>query len=279
MFNNNFVIMLIGIVLAVYTLYNSAIVRSIEGYAGGMPSRIAKLDTPPKLSQDMFCSSGPGFQSQLSPRFGNIALLGNLRDRMAPENFMAFNKANPISYANMVKEGYCKGGSCDTQLSNKRNAIRALSSTAGNRDMVVGNVEATSTYPDASSLIPVGDMTTPDSLGQETQSINFDRMIYANRQNNRLRSQGDKLRGDLAIVPNRGQWFNVSVNPQIDSEPGAMNVMAGFDNSSSKNQAALSAIYSGGGTQISGGIDVAPVMNQFSQRLGSALADVTVAAF
>ena len=81
-------------------------------------------------------------------------------------------------------------------------------------------------------------MTTLNSLGQEDQPIVYDRLMFANR-NSKLRAHGDKFRGDLAIAPNNNGWFNVSVQPNIDLEQGAMNVMGGINNETTQQLADL----------------------------------------
>lgn len=95
--------------------------------------------------------------------------------------------------------------------------------------------------------------------GEINQPIVFDRYIYANR-NSRLRRHGDPIRGDLPVVPKSGDWFRPSVNPNIDLQAGAINVMAGVDNETSRQLANLIYNASGRADTTIGGVDMAAQM-------------------
>ncbi len=79
------------------------------------------------------------------------------------------------------------------------------------------------------SIMPIGDMTQQNAAHAQDgteQPVVYDRYIFSNRDS-RIRSQGDWIRGDLPIVPNKNCWFQTSQS----SDPfrvlnlGAMNVM------------------------------------------------------
>jgi Family of unknown function (DUF5850) len=76
------------------------------------------------------------------------------------------------------------------------------------------------------------------------QVINYDRLIFAN-QKSRLNGRGDPIRGDLPIVPINDGWFRPSVNANIDLRQGAINIIAGNDNSTSNALRALQDEWSG----------------------------------
>jgi hypothetical protein len=118
--------------------------------------------------------------------------------------------------------------------------------------------------------LPVGDMTTINALGVEDQPIVYDRYIYANR-NTRLRKGGDPIRGDLPIVPEQTGWFRPSVQPNIDLQQGAMNVLGGINNETSKQLADLIYTTSGRSETAIGGVNMMgevgnPGLTSYSNR-------------
>lgn len=119
---------------------------------------------------------------------------------------------------------------------------------------------------------------TPD--GEMKNPIVYDRYIVANR-NSRLRGQGDPIRGDLPIIPQSGNWFTPNVHPNIDLQPGAMNVLGGINNETSKQVANLIYNSSGRADTTIGGVDMAQVniSNQVLGSLAAAGGDVHMSAF
>jgi hypothetical protein len=61
----------------------------------------------------------------------------------------------------------------------------------------------------------------------EPNVVNYNRMMIslAKSQNTR---HGCPIRGDLAITPNSGCWFQTSLKPGVDTAQGAMQVIGGF---------------------------------------------------
>jgi hypothetical protein len=116
--------------------------------------------------------------------------------------------------------------------------------------------------------------------GEMKQPIVYDRYMYANR-NSRLRGQGDPIRGDLPIVPISGNWFTVSVHPQVDLQQGAMNVLGGVNNET--NNALANLIYntSGGTDTTIGGVDMAQtnMSHQVYGAASAAMGDVQTTSF
>ena len=78
------------------------------------------------------------------------------------------------------------------------------------------------------------DMCNVNMLNSESQPVIYDRIMYSNIRS-RTRGQGDYIRGDLMIAPdnykpNGGghpQWFQVSVKPERDLNPGCMEHLFG----------------------------------------------------
>ena len=120
--------------------------------------------------------------------------------------------------------------------------------------------------------VPVGDMTTLNAAGETIQPVVFDSFMFANR-NSTLRGQGDPIRGDLAIVPCTTGWFQVSVDPNIDLQQGAMNVLGGLDNSTTQQLTALINDYSGSTTVA--GMDLTP---QQLSSIGAGRNDLQITA-
>ena len=124
---------------------------------------------------------------------------------------------------------------------------------------IQGSVSPGQTFS-SSSQIPISDMTTMDSLGDVRQTVMFDRYIMANR-NKKSQGLGCPIRGDLPITPNyckqSERWFQPAANPSLDLNPGAINVLAGVNNETSRNLAQLIYHDSGNSDTTLGGIDMA----------------------
>ena len=89
--------------------------------------------------------------------------------------------------------------------------------------------------------------------GQEGEPIVYDRYIISNR-NNRLRAQGDMIRGDLPIAKTNTGWFQTSAKPNEVLQQGALNVIAGLDNSTAQEMAAFLLQQTGNTEPASGGV-------------------------
>lgn len=231
--------------------------------------------------------SYPKFQGILSPRFDNNQYSASIRYN-APDYKNMASPSCPLTFGNMVKEDYkqvkedygcggCGGcGSCGVascakgglpQLSIARDPKSAVppSYSSGNFDKVARKAySSNTTQPMPSSLIPVGDMTTINQDGQVAQHVVYDRLMFAN-QNSRLRAQGDPIRGDLPIVPCNNGWFNPAVNPSVDLQEGAMNVMGGLNNGTTQALGELLYSTSAGTRSDIAGVDMS---NQFSTQFG-----------
>lgn len=243
----------------------------------------------------------PNFQSILAPRFSNVNYGPYIRTVLPPYSAfgvpqdplnkecpsssvttVAGKMASARSAANNPRAGYSFG----TKLTpiNPR-AGSEFSYANGNfnevRDAIAqaaGGAIPTDTVMEGTPALSMG------SDGDLMNPIVFDRYIYANR-NSRLRSQGDKIRGDLPIAPNNGNWFTPNVHPNIDLEAGAINVIAGVDNSTSNQLANLIYNASGRADTTIGGVDMASAMtalNPAMQEISATSAgggDLTIRAF
>jgi hypothetical protein len=290
--------MIVAIIVALFTTFNPQILEGFSGLSGMTTKVFSSNSGTPACSENMFCGSGPGFQSMLAPRMaGNFQRSANMVGRPAPQAMMAFDSANPLypgggqsvtnpmAFAKMAtKEGYCTSGTCGSGAMNSlpRNPINKFQGPQNSQYRAIQrDLEEASPIPEATSTIPVGDMTGIDAVGIETQVKQYDTIVYANQQS-RLRSRGDPIRGDLPIAPACGQkWFSVAPTPHIDLQPGALNVMGGFDNETSRAMAALQVQTSAGTKQALGGISLTDtnIANQFPQQLSQALSTIQVSSF
>ena len=300
MFDSKFVCTLIAIMAAVFAIcnFNGNKVTSNEGFGGNLPSfrtRVDKVAT--KNGIPMY--SVQNFQGMLPPRMMGMAQIGaNIRYNCPSQENMALNPSDPLNMANMVQENYapqqikenycgCSGGSCSggcglscglggQSVEHTAGHMMDAGYAAGdfNQEYAKAHAQSGQTV-NMDGMLPIGNMTTVDALGQQEQVVMYDNLMYANRRS-RLRSQGDMIRGDLPIVPAQIGWFRPSVVPSLDLQEGAMNVLVG----DGKTQAALNAlIYEDSGnteTTIAGGTQM---NNQLGAELVAGQSDVLVSAF
>lgn len=73
------------------------------------------------------------------------------------------------------------------------------------------------------------DFRSEELLDNPNQPVIYDRLMYSNKKS-RLMEHNDMIRGSLPIMPKYGEWFRPSVDPLIDLQRGAMNVLAGQGN-------------------------------------------------
>jgi len=310
MFDTKFIVTLTALIVAVFAICNfdNKKVTSFEKF-GMLPSRVTKVDTiiaPNKqdAARGQFSSmpgwaggtakgdffSVPGtFQAALSPRFANMNVGANIRyNPPAMKNMAA--PCDPLTYGNMARENFttkedygCNG--CNSGLSCRKGGepgsfhggapLMPANYTNGNRVEIMDQVRDMDQSSFSTNMLPVDTMATVNELGELEQPIVYDRLMFANR-NSRLRSQGDMIRGDLPIVPCVGGWFNVSVQPNIDLQQGAMNVLAGANNE--VTQALTELVYrtSGNSSSTIAGSNMSSMRNS---TLSAGGADVNVTAF
>lgn len=262
---------------------------------GGLPSMTWKRDRVMAGSQQAAAKgdfySVPGtYQAILEPRFSNTQYGSNIRYNLPSYDNMAA-PCEPLTFGNMAREDYQEdyvgcgscGGGCSAATCGKGGAPASIRAgapmmdgdySAGNYGEVLDELDAGGmAYPETTDMVPVGDMTSVNALGETVQPIVYDRYIYANR-NSRLRSLGDPIRGDLPIVPCAADWFRPSVHPNIDLQQGAMNVMGGIDNGTTRGLAEL--INTTSGDHTIAGVNMASMRNMTT---GAGMADVSVSAF
>lgn len=245
-----------------------------EHFAGNLPSFTVKAQRVAETPQG-FVEVPGNYQSLLAPRMSNVDYGAHIKYNMPNAAHLGVNSASPISYKNLVTpaqsacnqpqiEGYASCGA--------RGGVKTSS-------MKSAGMNPVSTYTETADLLPVQNMGSGplvNALGETAaQPIIYDRYIYAN-QKSRLHTLGDPLRGDLPIVPQKNQWFRPSVHPNIDLRNGAIAVMSGMDNATSKELLALQHASAGGMLDTGAGIQYS-VQKQLSSS--NAQGDIHVTSF
>lgn len=238
----------------------------------------------------------PNFQSILSPRFSNVNYGAYIRTVLPPYGAMAVPQ-DPLNKECAVKvpipkltEGfdyghteYPKPGTSAPYNSPINPRVGSPTSYAnGNFHQVQNAIAEIAGGAVPTDTVVEGNAIMMGTDGEMMNPIVYDRYIYANR-NSRLRSLGDKFRGDLPIAPNNGNWFTPNVHPNIDLEAGAINVMAGVDNATSNQVANLIYNASGRADTTIAGVDMAmkPVNTSFQTTTTNCAAggDLRIAGF
>jgi len=266
--------------------------KPMHGPAYSLPGNVS----PAQIQKGSFVST-PSFQSNLSPRFGSVDYGANIRYNMPSYKNQAV-PCDPLAAADMVKEDYGCGKGCASDSGVAKCGKGGVSLGAPLLGVSHGDhishepsyVSAMNkAYKDHSAgdvaddgIVAVSDMTTTTASGQIQQGVTFDRLVFANQQS-RLRSQGDPIRGDLAIPRNTCNvgWFRVSANPSVDLQQGALSVIGGVTNKESRDTADMLFNESGGYNDFgpaSTGVDMS-MSNQFKSSLQAGLGDLQVTAF
>ena len=262
--------------------------------SAGFPSPASTMGSAP-----MFMIPGT-FQNSLEPRTNPLNNYGAyIRYNMPSEEHQAVPK-NPLTFGSMVHEGYtkedfCSSGGCGSGVQScnaggltpnaRLNAHAATPSPTSPDHSSQSYHAARDSIPMGAAVtseLPVPDMGTLNADGTVDENpIIYDRMMYAN-QKSRLHGQADWIRGDLAIVPCKGNWFNVSVQPQIDLNSGAMAVLGGLNNETSQELYQLQYQSSGTADSTLGGVDLGEALSVAAQKSGyqgMATNDVQFTAF
>lgn len=277
MFDTKFLVTFLALMLSVLAICNLDKKKNIVEGLGMLPSmasRPVKVARNTKVKGHPFFSV-PNFQGQLPPRFTNTDLGANIRYNLPSENNLASKANDPLMMGNMVHEGFepvkCGAGGAGSPFMSE--PVMQSGFAAGNFNEVTEQNKHLVHQTNITEQLPVGDMTTISPTGEMEQTIVYDRMIVANR-NSRLRSQGDWIRGDLPVCKHETGWFQVSANPVLDLNQGAMNVLAGPDNS--VTQEMTSFMNNSTGTTTVAGMNLS---NQQLASIGAGQNDITMSAF
>lgn len=169
------------------------------------------------------------YQGMLSPRMGPAdGFRGNIRYNMPSHENMAVPKS-PLDYGTMVEPFDVNVKANGNSYQNALNSVKS-----GNNFQVVNS-------------LPVSNMSQieDENGGAPRQYMMVDKFMFANSRS-RLNALGDKIRGDLAIVPCKSEWFRPSVLPQRDLTEGSLAVIGGSDNGTANALQALKQASAGG---------------------------------
>lgn len=300
MLDSKFFFTLIGLIISVFAICNTNMSPSINEGFWGTPGRALKVMRevhPSKgraysvknnyqsmLGNDKFVSR-PSFQGRLSPRFTNTDLGANIRYNLPSYSNQA-SPSHPLAFGDMAKEGYqdtygvakCGKGGVSLGQTSLSAPVPVVSSDINYQTEMKDIYNSDHTTPIISDgLVQVSDMTTINALGQDEQSIVYDRFIYANKKSNG-HAQGDFIRGDLAIAPCGGNWFSVHPNPLTDLNRGALNVIGGNGSENADAMASLINATSAGYENIIAGVDI-NMSNQFSTNTSAGGGDIHITSF
>jgi len=230
MFDGKFIATLFAIAVSIFAIcnFNTKKITSHEGFGfGNLPTTTWTKEKVCACSQEAaskgdFYTVPPNYQMNISPRFSNVNYGANIRYDMPRQNHQA---CDPLTFGNMASENFTTG-SKESFHSGKR--------MEGNYAAEKYNkLSGQSEYLEASHMVPIGDMTTLNALGEHTHhSICYERFIHSNRKSHK-KGKGCPIRGDLAISPVNTGWFSVSANPSTDLQQGALQVIGGNGNESS----------------------------------------------
>ena len=273
MFDGKFIATLFAIAVSIFAIcnFNTKKITSHEGFGfGNLPStthRIERVCAHNKQEADKgnFQSvstnyqighqgggytTQPNFQANISPRFSNHG--AKIRYNDANKEHQA-SSCDPLTFGGMARENF-------TKESFHADKVVESNYASGNYNEISGQSDE---YQDASSMVPVGDMTNFNELGEHHHTICYDRHIHSTGKSRHSR-HGCPLRGDIPIVPLSGNWFTPAANPSLDLRQGALQVMGGIGNGTSLALAEL--INSTSGRTTIGGVDMSSHKNMFTGR-------------
>jgi hypothetical protein len=271
MINGKFIATLTALVAVVFAICNIN-TQSFENFTGTRAVR-SEIVQDTRRNQAMY-SVPPNLQPNLAPRSNGFAnMCASVRYNVPSSAHLAAPVEN---FQHVVKEDYC---GCSTPNCNKNGSVPMNDPTVmssdysnGNYGNMVDSADMKGSVSGVIDQIPMGTMETTNSLGESENVVMANRLIFAN-PNSRLRALGDPIRGDLPITPCNTGWFQVSVNPNLDLQAGAMNVMGGVQNETNNGTAAV--INAQAGSTVIGGV------NMSTPQLASigACSDITVSTF
>lgn len=138
-------------------------------------------------------------------------------------------RVNPIGVPRMVRYS---GSPADKMANNNLNPLDMVKAASSKPAMQAKPVVEKFDYEKAQIPLPQ-DMCNVNIMDSESQPVIYDRLMYSNMRS-RLRGQGDYIRGDVKITPDNykdgcqhNNWFQVSVKPERDLNPGAMEHLFG----------------------------------------------------
>ena len=235
-------------------------------------------------------------QAMLSPRVSGMIDYGaNIRYNMPAMQNLAV-PANPLTYGpsqmlnapEMSANGGCAKNGTIKEGYDDPEAFEAISSSAAAQlgaQSAMAQEQAQALADNGLIRSRVPQMSLQTTEGPVAVTV-YDRLMYSTSRS-RLYGQGDPIRGDIGcIVPIKDQWFRPSVRPNLDLRAGALTIMGGIDNDTSRELRALQNITSAAVSNITSDAyanTVSPGLAQKSMALsgapGGGQADIIVSGF
>lgn len=219
--------------------------RIIEQF-GMLPQRNVRVELLEEKDGKMY-TVPPNYQALLQPRQAGDAPIGAfIRYKPPAQSLRADTMGTLISEKPIIKEGFVdekdKGGPVFMDgivpLEGSCNANKTITNELGD-------------------VIP--------------QPCIYQNYVYANTKS-RLQGDQDHIRGAIPITPEKG-WFRPSVDPAKDLRLGAMFVMGGIDNDTTKELIALKSLSTGKLQDVGSGVKY---NISRAQSLGSGKSDIKV---
>lgn len=258
MFDGKFIATLFAIAVSIFAIcnFNTKKITSNEGFGfGNLPSTTYRKERVcahniEDVKKGNFYTVPPNYEMNLN--YG-----AHVRYDM-PNRINQSSSCDPLTFGGMARENFTTGSKESFDNDEHANKYHEISGQSED-------------YPDVSSMVPVTDMSSINALGEHTNAICYDRMVYSNRKS-RLRGLGCLIRGDLAIINKNRGWFSVTADSN-DLQQGALPVMAG---ATSGSLALADLINSTTGQTTISGVDMSSSKNIYT---GQNMNTVQVTAF
>jgi hypothetical protein len=219
-------------------------------------------------------------QALMSPRFDNSGGTVNIRYNppavgnracdsnspyvtQTPEGNMGTARYEGYANANSnERENFaptCGAGGTGVPMGGGINNVGS-SYANGNFNQVLTQAIQNSPAPVMVDALPLTTMSSIGADGQQTNPVVYNNFMFANKKS-RLWAQQDMIRGSIPIAPDRNPTFQVSVQPHIDLNAGALAVIGGGDNSTARATANLIAASAGSTSIPAAGMSSVAMMN------------------
>lgn len=128
-------------------------------------------------------------------------------------------------------------------------------------------------FNDYVNELPIGTMTEMDPAGNVEQVAVYDRYVFTTQHPHNWVGGVNYFAGDLPIEPLTTSVFFNTANavPGTDLAQGALFVMGGVDNQTSKQLLSLQQKYKGGGLTTFAGVNLTEPRNMYEEPLASGL--------
>lgn len=263
MLTKNVCLCLVVIVIGYYLWKRQC--SSKEDYLGVLPNMTTKVVREVVYPENDIYTVPSNYQNHLTPRFSNTNY-GSFINYHLPEHKHLAVDHHPLGepIGDYSEDFSCGDDDKPKPKPDPEPPVKPTDDDDG--DDTKEGYDATE-YPDVEDFLP-GDKA-------HTQPIIYDRYIYANR-NSRLNACGDPIRGDLPILPATTGWFRPSVHPHIDLKQGALAVIGGHNNDTSKHLQDIIEKSSGGAITTHAGVNLT---HSYPTALDSGENDVLISSF